>query len=114
MNQQSVDTGNLGEIHCENAIVLAAKVVVGLAGIHLGGRDFSGFWQRFLFWVGFRSELDKVPLYFIVALGDELAVISPSVEALTQGEEMFWTVIPYQRLCDGFLGSFDAIIAQAG
>ena len=37
VNEQSVDTGNLGEVHSEDAIVLGAKVVVGLAGIHLGG-----------------------------------------------------------------------------
>ena len=37
VNEQSVDTWNLGEVHSEDAIVLGAKVVVGLAGIHLGG-----------------------------------------------------------------------------
>jgi len=42
MNQQSVDTGNLGEVHSEDAIVLGAKVVVGVAGIHFRGRDFFG------------------------------------------------------------------------
>ncbi len=95
MNQQSVDTGNLGEVHTEYAIVLGAKVVVGVAGIHLRGRDFLGARQRFLFRVDFGSKLDKVPLYFIVALCDELAVVPPCVEALTQGEEMFGTVISY-------------------
>jgi hypothetical protein len=67
-----------------------------------------------LFRVGFGSKLDKVGLYFIVALCDELAVVPPCVEALTQSEEMFGTVIPYQRLCDCFRGGLDAIIAKAG
>jgi hypothetical protein len=49
----------------------------------------------FCFWVGFGSKVDKVPLHFIVALCDELAVISPCVEALTQSEEMFGTVISH-------------------
>jgi len=95
MNQQSVDTGNLGEVHSEYAIVLGAKVVVGAARIHLRGRDFSGARQRFLFRVGFGSKLDKVPLHFIVTLCNELAVISPCVGALTQSEEMFGTVISH-------------------
>ena len=55
-----------------------------------------------------------MPLHFIVALFDELAVVPPSVKALTQSEEMFGAVISHQRLCDCFLGGFDAIIAQSG
>jgi hypothetical protein len=39
---------------------------------------------------------------------------SASTSFLTQGEEMFGTVISHQRLCDCFLAGFDAIIAQAG
>src|ERR1700722_7716044 len=49
VNEQSIDTGNLGEVHSEDAIVLGAKVVARLAGIHLRGRDFSGARQRFCF-----------------------------------------------------------------
>jgi hypothetical protein len=58
--------------------------------------------------------LDEVPLNFIVALGNEFAVVPPCVQALTQSEEMLGTVISYQRLCDCFLAGFDPIIAQAG
>jgi hypothetical protein len=95
VNEQSIDTGNLGEVHSEDAIVLGAKVVARLAGIHLRGRDFSGGAAAVLFWVGFGSKVDKVPLHFIVAFCDELAVISPCVEALTQSEEMFGTSISH-------------------
>jgi len=49
MNQLSVDAGNLVEVHTENAIVLGAKVVVGVARINLRGRnlDRSGLGTRF-------------------------------------------------------------------
>jgi hypothetical protein len=52
MNEQCVDAGNLGEVHSEDSMMLDAKVVVGVAGIHLRGRDFFGARQRFLFRVG--------------------------------------------------------------
>jgi hypothetical protein len=112
VNEQSVDTGNLGKVHSEDAIVLGAKVIVGATGIHLRGGDFSRTRQRFLFWIGFGSELDKVSLYFIIALCDELAVVPPCVKALTESEEMFGTIISYQRFCDCLLSGFDAVIAK--
>jgi hypothetical protein len=58
--------------------------------------------------------LGKVPLYFIITICDEFAVVPPCVKALTQSEQMFRPVIPNQRLGDRFLAGFDATIAQAG
>ncbi|MGI9073282.1 MAG: hypothetical protein ACR2JB_18665 [Bryobacteraceae bacterium] len=42
----------------------------------------------------FWNKAGKVELHFIITIGDQLAVITPSLQTLTQCEQMFGMIIP--------------------
>src|SRR5213593_761176 len=79
-----------------------------LGGVATGRLRGSG-WPTVLTLKSFDALLN-----FLVAVGNELLVVTVSGEGLFEREDMLRTIVTNQAFGNGFNGSFDAVVAQFG
>ena len=104
---------NGGEVDAEDTVTFGTCVEAGFValGRAVGGSRRS---QRLGLEVGAGIQFGELGLDMLVAGGDLMLVMEPSVVGLAEGEEMFWEPVAVETASDDIFGSFDVGIFEGG
>ena len=109
LNAEHVKAGDSREIDTEDPFEMAVEIKSRGARRGATGRLRGSGWPTVLTLKSFDALLN-----FLVAVGNELLVVTVSGEGLFEREDMLRTIVTNQAFGNGFNGSFDAVVAQFG
>ena len=109
LNPQHVKAGNAGKIDAKDTFEMRAQVEAGLwSSCGASGIGRCG-------WPGvFALERFDSALNFLIAIGDELLVVTVGCQRLFQCEDVFWTIVADETFGNRLDRGFDSIVTQLG
>jgi len=108
----ALNAGNIREIDAKDAIQLRPEVkALGLIPAALIGRSLGSLRRSGLCCSGGRQMLQST-LDFVIDFGNQRLIVAEGRQGLSQGKQVFGTVITLERLCDRVLITLHSGMAE--